>query len=158
MVAELLGTVAGQHRQTDQLGHLQHPVAHLRHHLDHAVVRPAPHHHAFVGGQVTVGEQASRGDRVHRHALLRDVPAERVDDQAQAQHAGRAPAIEVGVANHLGQVDHGAGQRRVGGEPGLDGVEDLADLESHGLLPVRAQATTETSCRVLALSGNRPPT
>ena len=72
-------------------------------HLDQAVVGPAAHDHPLVGGEVRVGEQRPGRDHVDRHALLLDLPAERVDHDAQAQQARRAAAVEVGVAGHLGR-------------------------------------------------------
>ena len=69
--------------------------------------------------------------RVDRDAVLLELPGERVDHHAEPQQARRAAAVEVDVADHLGQVDDRPGQRGVGAEPALDGVEHLADLESH---------------------------
>ena len=82
-----------------------------------------------------VGQQPARHHHVDRDVLLGDVPPERVDDLPEAQHAGRAPAVEIGVADDLGEVEHGTGERRIGAEPAFDRVEDLADLESHRMLP-----------------------
>ena len=99
-----------EHRQTEQVGDLQHPVTRVVEHLDEPVVGPAADHHPLVGGEVGVGEQRPVHHRVDRDAVLLQLAGERVDDHAEAQQAGRPTTVDVLVADHLGQVDHGSGQ------------------------------------------------
>jgi hypothetical protein len=120
--------LAGQHRHLAGPGQRRRAG---RQDLQQPVVGPAAQHHALVGGQFGVAEQATFGHRVQRHPAVAEESGQPVHQQAEPEQGRFLAAVEVGEAHHFGHFDDPAGAQGVGGEAALNGVQGTVLVESH---------------------------